>query len=90
MRADVLVEAAQDVLAAIDQNGLDAEALEDAGEFDGDVTAAGDDDAGGKFLEMEGFVGGGRQLMARQMAAFSGEETTQMGVAPPASAICVA
>jgi hypothetical protein len=28
--------------------------------------------------------------MARQIAAFSGEETTQIGVAPPARAICVA
>ena len=28
--------------------------------------------------------------IARQIAAFSGEETTQIGVAPPASAIWVA
>ena len=42
MVADIVIEAAQDLLAAIDQNRLDAEAREDAGELDGDIAAADD------------------------------------------------
>ena len=43
--ADVVIEAAQDLLAAVDEHGLHPEAGEDAGEFDRDVAAADDDDA---------------------------------------------
>ncbi len=42
MIAQIVIEAAQDLLAAIDQDGLDAETLEDAGEFDRDIAAADD------------------------------------------------
>ena len=45
MVAHVVVEAAQDLLAAIDQRHLGAEAVEDAGELDRDVAAALDQDA---------------------------------------------
>ena len=40
--AQVLVEAAQDLGAAVEKRGVDAEAVEDAGELDGDVAAADD------------------------------------------------
>ena len=43
--AHVVVEAAQDVLAAIDQRHVGAEAVEDAGELDRDIAAALDHDA---------------------------------------------
>ena len=45
MGADVLVEAAQDVVAAIDHRHVGAEAGEDAGEFQRDIAAALDHDA---------------------------------------------
>ena len=45
MGADVLVEAAQDVVAAIDHGHVGAEAGEDAGEFQRDIAAALDHDA---------------------------------------------
>ena len=45
MLAHVVVEAAQDVVAAIDQRHLGAEPVEDAGELDRDVAAALDQDA---------------------------------------------
>ena len=40
MLAHILVEAAQDILAAIDQRHLAAEPGEDAGELDRDIAAA--------------------------------------------------
>ena len=49
MVAAFLVEAAQDAVAAQHQVDVGAEAVEDAGEFDGDVAAADDDDALGQF-----------------------------------------
>ena len=58
MIAQILVEAAQDLLAAIDEDRLDAETVEDAGEFDGDIAAADDADALRQALEMEGLVRG--------------------------------
>ncbi len=42
--AHVVVEAAQDVGAAMDQGRLDAQAVEDAGELHGDIAAADDHD----------------------------------------------
>ncbi len=56
--AQVLVEAAQDLLAAVEQRGLGAEAVEDAGELHGDVAAADDHDRGRQRVEVEGLVGG--------------------------------
>ena len=44
------------LLAAIDQRDLAAEAVEDAGELDGDIAAALDQDALRQLLEMEGLV----------------------------------
>jgi hypothetical protein len=63
--ADVVVEAAQDHAAAVDQRGLDAEAVEDAGELDRDVAAAGDDDAPRQLGQVEGLVRGDGMLGAR-------------------------
>ncbi len=56
MRAHVVVEAAQDVVAAIDQRHLGAEAVEDAGELDRDIAAALDQDALRQLLQMECLV----------------------------------
>ena len=53
MVAHVVVEAAQDVVAAIDQRHLGAEAVEDAGELDRDIAAALDQDALRQFLADE-------------------------------------
>ena len=64
-RAQVVVEAAQDVLAAIDQRHLRAEAVEDAGELDRDIAAALHQDALRQLLEVEGLVRGDHVLDAR-------------------------
>ena len=56
--AHVLVEAAQDLVAAIDQRHFAAQAMEDVGELDRDIAAAGDHDAVRQLVEMEGLVGG--------------------------------
>ena len=53
MLTHVVVEAAQDILAAIDQRHLGAEAVEDAGELDRDVAAALDQDALRQFARDE-------------------------------------
>ena len=56
--AHVVVETAQDVLAAIDQRHLAAEPGEDAGELHRDIAAALDDDALGQFGQMKRLVRG--------------------------------
>ena len=75
----VHIEAREDLLAAIDQRGVDAEAMKDVGEFDGDVAAALDHDRLRQFLEVEGFVGKDAMLVAgqcrmRRRAAAGGDE----------------
>ena len=57
MRANILVEATQDILSAIDQRHIGAKSCENAGEFQRDVTAALTDDALGKVLQMKHFIG---------------------------------
>ncbi|ENN89245.1 hypothetical protein RHSP_51766 [Rhizobium freirei PRF 81] len=64
--AQVLVETRQDFGAAIDQRRLDTEAVEDIGELDGNVAAAGDQDRLRQFFQMEGFVRGYAKLVPRQ------------------------
>ena len=64
--AQILVEAAQNFIAAIDQRHVGAEAVEDRGELDGDIAAARDDDAARQFLQMECLVRGDDMLDARQ------------------------
>src|SRR6516165_1729723 len=54
--AYVVVEAAEDVLPAIDQRHLAAEASEDIGEFDRDIAAALNHNAARQFPQMESFV----------------------------------
>ena len=44
-------------MGAIDELHLGAEAAEHAGEFDGNVAAAGDDDVTGEGGHVEGFIG---------------------------------
>uniref|UniRef100_A0A0N4ZIZ6 PE-PGRS family protein n=1 Tax=Parastrongyloides trichosuri TaxID=131310 RepID=A0A0N4ZIZ6_PARTI len=57
MGAHVVVKAAQDVGAAIDQGRLDAQTGEDARELDRDIAAARDHDALGQLRQMESFFG---------------------------------
>ena len=64
MRAHVVVEAAQDVVAAIDQRHVGAEACKDAGEFQRDVAAALDQDALRLLLKVKHLVGGDHVLDA--------------------------
>src|SRR5690349_19174542 len=56
--AEIIVEPAQDFVAAIDERGLRSKVREDAGELDGDVAPAGDDDRLGQTLEMKRLVRG--------------------------------
>ena len=56
--AQILVEAAQDLVAAIDDRRLDAEVRENAGELHGDVAATGDDDPLRQARQIERLVGG--------------------------------
>ena len=63
--ADVLVETAQDVVAAIDHGDIGAVAGEDAGELQRDIAAALDHDALRQFGEVKGLVGGNHVLDAR-------------------------
>ena len=72
MLADVLVETAQDVVAAIDHGHVGAEAGEDAGEFQRDIAAALDHDALRQFGEMKRLVGGDHVLDAGDFAAVVG------------------
>ena len=66
--AHVLVEAAQHLVAAIDQRHLAAQTMEDVGELDRDITAADDDDAVGQMRRDEGLVGGDGMLGADAIA----------------------
>ena len=77
--AQVHVEAGEDLAAAIDQRGLDTQAVEDVGELDGDIAAAGDGDRLRQFGKVESLVGGDRVLVAgqggmRRWAAAGGDE----------------
>jgi hypothetical protein len=58
VRAQVLVETAQEVGAAIDQGDVDAQAVEDAGELDGDIAAADDHHPLGQLGQQEGLFRG--------------------------------
>ena len=64
MRTHIIVEAAQDIVAAIDDRHVGAQAGKDAGEFERDIAAALDDDVLRKLLQMEGLVRGDRVLDA--------------------------
>jgi hypothetical protein len=54
--ARLAIEAAEDLCAAVELRHLDPEAVEDAGEFAGDVAAADDQQALGKLFEVEDVV----------------------------------
>lgn len=64
MLADAAVEAAQEQVATVEQDGLGAEPVEDRGELDGDVAAADHQHAARQALEEERFVGGDRVFLA--------------------------
>ena len=64
MGADVLVETAQNVVAAIEHGYVGAEAGKDAGEFQRDIAAALDHDALRQFGEMKRLVRGDHVLDA--------------------------
>ncbi|MGY4478451.1 hypothetical protein ACVILL_005865 [Bradyrhizobium sp. USDA 3364] len=72
MLADVLVETAQDVVAAVDHRDVGAVAREDAGEFQRDVSAALDHDPLRQLLEMKRLVGGDHVLDAGNGGAVIG------------------
>ena len=65
--AHLAVEAAQEQLAAVDQVGLAAQAIEDAGELHGDIAAAQHQEALGEVVEVEHLVGAQRKLAAREL-----------------------
>src|SRR5262245_53311241 len=67
MIAQIIIEAAQDLLAAIDQYSLDAKVVEDAGELDRDITAPDDADALRQLLQVESLVRSDGELAPRQM-----------------------
>src|SRR5207248_4973048 len=56
MDADVLVETAQNIFAAVDQRHVAAEACKDAGKFQRDITAALNQDALRQRLQVKHFV----------------------------------
>ena len=56
--------AAQHRVGPVDQRHLDAKLMENAGEFIGDIAAAGDDQRLGQLFEMEDLVGGDAKLGA--------------------------
>ena len=56
MFAHVVIEAAQDILAAVDQRHLGTETVEDTGKLDGDIAAALDEDALGQFGEVKRLI----------------------------------
>ena len=64
VRTDVVVEAAQDGVAAVDLGDLAAETVEDAGELRRDIAAADDDHALGQALDVENLVRGDGQTTA--------------------------
>ena len=63
--AALLVEAAQDAVAAQHDIDLGAQPVEDAGEFDGDVARANDGDVLGQLGKVEGVARRDRELAAR-------------------------
>ena len=60
----VHVEASEDLAAAVYQRRLDAQAMEDVGEFHRNIAAAGDNDRFRQFFEVEGLIGRDAQFMA--------------------------
>ena len=54
--AHVFIEAAQNLVAAIAERDVGAEPREDVRELNRNIAGAGDEDALGEFLEIEGFV----------------------------------
>src|SRR5688572_29235906 len=62
MIAQIVIEAAQDLLAAIDHDRLDAETVEDAGELDRDIAAADDANTPRQAFQMKGLVRGDGEL----------------------------
>src|SRR5262249_30841878 len=63
--AQVVVEAAQDVFAAVDQRNLGPEPIENGGELDGDIAAALNQDARRQFFQMKRLIRGDDVFEAR-------------------------
>ena len=72
VRANIMVEAAQDIIAAIDQGDIAAEPGKDAGELESDISAALDHDALRQLREMKHLVGGDDVLDAGNGASVVG------------------
>ena len=66
---DAVVVMAKDHVGAIDQRHVAAELVKDAGEFIGDIAAAGDHDALRQLVEVEHLVRADRMLDARRSRA---------------------
>ena len=83
MLAHVVVEAAQNVFAAIDQRHLRAKAGENAGKLHRDIAAALDQDALGQLRKMKRFVGGDDVLEAGDLGAMirlgAGRDQNRLG-----------
>ena len=62
--AQLHVEVAQDLVAAIEHGHRDAEPIEDRGEFHADIAGADDGDAGRQLLQLETLVGADQMLLA--------------------------
>ena len=65
MPAHILVEAAEQPVAAVQQRDVAAEAVEDPGELHCDIAGADDEDALGKRLEVENLVRRDAEFAAR-------------------------
>src|ERR1700746_1169825 len=84
--ADVVVEAVEELLAADQLDDLGAETIEYAGELDGDIAAADDDDAARQSGKVERLGGrdhmlDGRDVGHRRMRA-GGDQDLVGGVRP--------
>ncbi len=67
MCAHRAIEAAQEQVATVQQRGVGPQALEDARELDGNVATAHHQHPTWQAFEVEGFVGGDRQFLARDV-----------------------
>ena len=61
---DIFIEASQHLVASVDHRHIGAEAVHDAGEFEGDIARPVDHQPFGKLGQIEDFVGGDGQLGA--------------------------
>src|SRR5690606_28583583 len=87
VHAQAFIEAAQEEVAAIQQRGIGPQAMEDGGEFDGDVATTHHQDTLGQLLQVEGLVGTDGMFDARDVRqlrpAARGDQDMARAVAAP-------